>query len=68
MENNQAPKKKKRPAGAPAGRRPVQKPVICFVLDWRLFVLSIGLCVLELVLSKKVQQVKARRRGTENAF
>ena len=37
--------------------------VICFVLDWRLFVLSIGLCVLELVLSKKVQQVKAKRRG-----
>ena len=36
--------------------------VICFVLDWRLFILSIGLCALELVLSKKVQQVKARRR------
>ena len=27
MENNQAPKKKKRPANAPTGRRPVQKPV-----------------------------------------
>ena len=27
MENNQAPKKKKRPASVPAGRRPVQKPV-----------------------------------------
>ena len=27
MENNQAPKRKKRSANAPAGRRPVQKSV-----------------------------------------
>ena len=26
MENNQAPKRKKRPASVPTGRRPVQKP------------------------------------------
>ena len=37
--------------------------VLCFALDWRLFVLSIGLCVLESVLSRKVQKVKAKRRG-----
>lgn len=35
---------------------------LCFALDWRLFVLSIGLCALELVLSQRVQKVKAKRR------
>lgn len=37
--------------------------VLCFALDWRLFVLSISLCALESVLSRKVQKVKAKRRG-----